>query len=519
MLASDIVTRGRAVLLLWLLLMCWTSALYLRAMLQPPPGRVFAGTFHWIDDFYNYASYVQQSEDGAFFFRNKLVESDGDRPEIVNLEWWIVGRVSLALGRRPFLAYRLLAAVATLALLAAVERWLSRLGVLPSHRLAALALVFFGGGLGGFLFEMTDRPIQRCPDLSVAAFPFLEVLANPHFVAGTALLAWALWSFAALPSPLGPLLGAGLGTVLGLVRPYDAAILAGVQGLAVLLTSSAREWPRRLLPVAALAPVLAYNAWLVASPSAQRLLEPYAAVTLSRGDLALGVGPAGLLALTALRRRGGEGAECRLRMFLWAALALLTVLLRPVSFSLQFAVGAGLPLLVLGAAGLAHLGPRWTALAALFLSTSAVVATRITLADDPNWFVPRERLAAGLALRGQCRPGDRVLAPADIGLYAHGLSACQAFVSHPAAPDHRERLAEARAFYLGLPPSARTGFLDRHRVTHLVLPGDMGPRPVAWLGTDTPFRAVAQVGQPPRQITIYARSRFPAAPTRDERLR
>jgi hypothetical protein len=187
---------------------------------------------------------------------------------------------------------------------------------------------------------------------------------------------------------------------------------------------------------------------------------------------------------------------------------------------MQFGVGAGVPLLVLGAAGLAQLAPRWTALAALGLSTSAVVATRIVLADDPNWFVPRERLAAGLALRGHCRPGDRVLAPPDIGLYAHGLSACQAFVSHPAAPAYGSHLAEAHAFYSGLPPAARAGLLDRHGLTHLVLPGDAGPRPVTWLGPDTPFRAVARVGQAPGLITIYARRRPPATgPAPDVRLR
>ena len=286
-----------------------------------------------------------------------------------------------------------------------------------------------------------------------------------------------------MPAPLGPLLGAGLGTVLGLVRPYDAALLAGVEGLAVVLTSPAREWPRRLLPVAALAPVLAYNAWLVTRPSARRLLEPYAAVAFSPGDLALGLGPAVLLALAgAAPARTGRARGHRLRLALWAALALVAVLLRPVSFSLQFGVGAGVPLLVLGAAGLARLAPRWTALAALCLSTSAVVATRIVLADDPNWFVPRERLAAGLALRGQCLPGDRVLAPPDIGLYVHGLTACDAFVSHPAAPDYAERLAEARAFYAEASPAARAELVDRQGITHLLLPGHAGPRPAAWLG-------------------------------------
>jgi hypothetical protein len=268
--------------------------------------------------------------------------------------------------------------------------------------------------------------------------------------------------------------------------------------------------------VAALAPVLAYNAWLVASPGARRLLEPYAAIARSPADFVPALGPAVLLALAALRR--GEAAGHRLRLVLWAALALLVVLVRPVSFAQQFIVGIGVPLLVLGASGLAHLAPRWTALAALCLSTSAVVATRIVLADDPNWFVPRERLAAGAALRELCRPGDRVLAPPDIGLYALGLSACSPFVSHPAAPDFGARLAEARAFYEAMPPAERAGLLDRRGVTHLVLPGDAGPRPVAWLGPQTSFRAAARVGAPPGRITIYARPAA-AGPAPGERLR
>jgi hypothetical protein len=514
------VTRRRAVLLLWLLLTAWTGALYARAALQPPPGRAFAGTFHWIDDFYNYASYARQAEDGAFLFRNRLLDPALARPEIVNLEWWLVGRVSRALGRRPFLAYRLLAVLATLALLAGVGRWLERVGVPPSHRLAALALVFFGGGLGGLLFELTDLRLERCLDLSLAVFPFLEVLANPHFVAGTALLVWALWCFATVPAPRGPLLGAGLGTVLGLVRPYDAALLAGVEGLALLLTVPARQWPRRLVPVLALAPVLAYNAWLVAAPAARRLLEPYAAVARSPADFVPALGPAVLLALAALRRPvAGDGGP-RLRLALWASLAILVVVVRPVSFSQQFAVGVGLPLLVLGASGLSHLAPRWTALAALSLSTTTVVATRIVLADDPNWFVPRERLAAGRALRDLCLSGDRVLAPPDVGLYALGFSACHAFVSHPAAPGFGKRLAETRAFYEEMSPAARAALLDRHGITHFVLPGDAGARPVAWLGPETPFWAAARVAQAPSLITIYARSGLPVAgPAPGERLR
>ena len=150
------------------------------------------------------------------------------------------------------------------------------------------------------------------------------------------------------------------------------------------------------------------------------------------------------------------------------------------------------------------------------------MATRIVLADDPNWFVPRERLAAGLALRGQCLSGDRVLAPPDIGLYVHGLTACDAYVSHPAGPDYAERLAQTRVFFAEASPAARAEFVDRQGLTHFLLPGYAGPRPTAWLGEDTTFRAVAQAGRGPGLVTIYARPRPKApapGPARDERLR
>jgi hypothetical protein len=505
------VPRQRAVLLLWLLAVAWSGALYLRASLDPPPGRAFVGAFHWIDDFYNYASYVQQAEDGAFLFRNKLAEPSRARPELVNLEWWLVGRVSLALGRRPFLAYRILAAVATLALLAGVARWLERVGVPASHRLAALSLVLFGGGGGGLLFELTDLPVRRCLDLSVAVFPFLEVLANPHFLTGTALLVWALWCFAAVPAPAGPLLGIGLGTVLGLVRPYDLVLLGAVRGAGVLVTEPPRRWLAGLVPLLGLLPVLVFDVWLFLGRE-QFAYFRQGGLFPPPVDFLPAVAPALALALLVLRRPAPDRATRDARVHLWswvvaAALAAATVALAPGAFALQMLVGAGVPLLVLGAAGLAAHPPRVTALAALVLSTSAVVATRIVQADDPNWFAPRERLAAGLALRHLCRPDDRVLAPPDIGLYALGLSPCHAYVSHPAAPDHARRLAETREFYSAATAVERASFLDRNALALVVLPGDAGPVPEAWLGPQTPFRAAARVGQGPGQITLYARPR------------
>jgi hypothetical protein len=506
MLASR-VSRTRAVLLVGLLVGGWAGALHARAALSPPPGRVFAGTFHWIDDVYNYMSYAQQAEAGRFLMRNKLLDPALARPELVNLEWWLVGRISAAIGRRPLLAYRLFALLATFALVGAAERWLSQAGVPPSHRLAALWLVFLGGGFGGLLFEGTDVPVSRCLDLSVAAFPYLEVLANPHFAAGTALLGWALWAFACVPSPRGPALGIILGTTLGLVRPYDLALLGIVRGASVLATRPWSRWARDLLPLLGLLPVLAYDLWLFFG-SDQFASFRQGSDTPSWVYFLPAFGPAAALAFVSLRDRVHQSGEREARALLWtwvvAAFGLAVA--RPGAFALQFLVGSGLPLLVLGAAGLRRRSGATVVLAALALSSAFVVETRIVLSDDPNWFVPRERLAAVHALQARCRVGDRVLAPPDIALYVIGLTSCAAVVSHPVGPDYAGRLAEVGAFYTSASPAERRAVLDREHVTHVVLPGDAGADASAWLGEDPPFARVPVPGGG-AAISVYERVR------------
>jgi len=52
------------------------------------------------DDFYNYLSYAQQAENGAFLFQNRVLLEEHP-PALVNLEWWLVGRLSDAARQRP----------------------------------------------------------------------------------------------------------------------------------------------------------------------------------------------------------------------------------------------------------------------------------------------------------------------------------------------------------------------------------------------------------------------------------
>ncbi len=287
------------------------------------------------------------------------------------------------------------------------------------------------------------------------------------------------------------------------MRPYDAALLAGVEGLAVLLTAPAREWPRRLLPVLALGPALAYDAWLfLASPGFSAFSSPrYAAVAPSTGDLALALGPALLLALLAIRVREREGAGHRLRLALWAALALLVVLLRPVSFSLQFLVGVGVPLLALAAVGLARL-PRGVLEASVpLMATTAAVVTWLCATPGPGSHPPAERWRVAAALREVCRPGEIVLAPEDIGLYAGGLSPCWPYVSHAAAPDHDARAAAVRRFYGEASPEERAALLDGTGAGLVVLPSRLPP---GWLGPGTPRRAPCR-RRPGDGLAVYRR--------------
>src|SRR5687768_10872159 len=66
---------------------------YAAATVAPPPERAFTGFFWFDDDQYNYLSFAQQAEDGAFLFRNKLV-LEAHPPALANVEWWVVGRLS-----------------------------------------------------------------------------------------------------------------------------------------------------------------------------------------------------------------------------------------------------------------------------------------------------------------------------------------------------------------------------------------------------------------------------------------
>jgi hypothetical protein len=485
---------------------------YVQAASLPPRGTAFIGTFYYYDDFYNYLSFVEQAERGAFLLRNKLII--GSPPRLINLEWWLVGGLSRLLGHRPFLAYRIFGAVGTFALLAGVDSWL-RKGLLPAkHRVPALCLVAFGAGFGGAR-AFLGAPVGQCLDLLIGIFPSLEMLVNPHFVAGTCLIAWSLYLLVFDRTRWHTIAGIFLATVLALVRPYDVVTLVAAYSLLTFSTEPRRTWPRRLGPLVGLLPVVAYNFEVFVREPYFRYGDPKLFVqvpTHSSKDMFWALAPAILLALLTLGPSpagSARQARCALGSWAFAAMALSALMWapRPIAFALQAIVGVGLPMLVLAALGLSRFRRGWTLAATAALGTTAVFSLSTVSTPSPEWNVPAEIMQAAHAARDFCQPGDILVAPDDIGLYAAGLSSCDAYVSHNVAPGYARRARRLAAFYAAPAAGLRARLLEETCATYVALPNETAPVPVTWLGEATSFRLVHVVGRGPAAIGLYGRPR------------
>lgn len=496
--------------LVWLLLAAVTTLPYARAALDPPPGQRFVGVFFQVEDIHNYFGYVQQGSEGAFLFQNKLV-LEPHRGALINVEWWLMGQVSRALGGRNALAFRVVGLVAALFLVIGVDRMLVFAGLPATHRLAALAWVFTAAGLGGLRYVIFGLQPWRSLDLIAGFFPFIEVLINPHFVVGSALLVWTLLAFERVPGCGGPLGAALFASVLALSRPYDAALALAIAGLAVVFTRPPRRWVPEVAPLLPAVLPMAYMAWVLYRLPAYRVFSAVDYEFPPPGDMAIAVGPA-MAAAIAAAIVVSRSTLFRARTFgAWGAIGIGLTVFHPLDITLQFLAGIGIPLIGFAALGAARWAPRITALAAVLFSTTSVVAMQIVMTDNPRWMVPAERLEAALAARSTCRPGDVMMAPPDIGVYVLAHTPCRPFISHFAAKGFEERDAAARRFYTESSPESRRTLLDAWCVTQVLLPGDPGESPAPWLGPGTTFRRTAQMAGA-RPMAVYARPRPPACP-------
>jgi hypothetical protein len=417
---------------------------WLRAWLAPPPGRSFAGAFFYQDDHLQYLSFVEQAARGEWLFVNKF-DPQPQRPFLLNAGWWAAGRVALLLRAPVALAWFAWGLVAAALLVLGVRRILALNGRAGAARDWGTILVLLGGGLG-WVRLAAGTPWPQVADLTFGFYPWLQMNAGAHGTLGTALLVWALalhvewrrdgapkWRWVAVAS------------VMGLCRPFDLATFVLVAALASFFDGGCRGRAAAAADLAWLTPVLFYDGLAFGlHPSFASWSGGQNVVPLP-GPAALlwALGPALLLGALALAK-GRIDRTLRATVGVWILVA-AALLVSGLGFASQFAASLGTALLLavaLGAPG------RWLPPLALALSPTALVLTWRIFNPAPEWFPPRDYLAAAQRLAASCAPGDVVLAPSDPSLFVAAFSPCHTAFGHRVlTPRFAQRAAESEVFY------------------------------------------------------------------------
>jgi len=254
----------------------------------------FSGYLHFSEDMDTYAAFVNQSEDGAWLFRNPY-DTKINPDEYFNPLWLVIGKIKAVTGLHFSMLLQILRLAAALLTALGFVFLFEKLTSRKPPRIAT-ALFLFGGGLGWALVVFVHQYLHA-PDIYSELLPFFSVGFVPHAAFALALLMFSLgFFFEALKSGSikSALISGFILLCLGFTRPYDAAI--GLMLMcAVCAVEAVAGKPRVYAIKAALAPALSlpafvYGYWLT------HLSEGFSVWSLSNHYPA----PALYLMLTAL---------------------------------------------------------------------------------------------------------------------------------------------------------------------------------------------------------------------------
>lgn len=451
-----------------------TTAPYIAAWRDPPAGSRFVGVFFYRDDFYQYTSFAEQAQRGAWVFRNKF-DTRPHEPFVINLEWWAAGVFGRALGG-PVAGFHALRLVALLGLVTGAASLLRAGGLSGARRAWALALFLAGGGLG-WLLLWTGTPGWQVPDIAMGFYPFHQGLTNAHFVVGTALLVWAvvlLLDERAGRRGRAPWLA--VAWLLGLCRPYDLVTLSLVAGACCLFDvarpSTRGAGVRRLLDLLWLSPVFTYYVLLATGhPSFRSWGGQGIDVTPPSFQYALAILPAALLWI-AWSVRGTEAPADGVRRAVaaWVLAIALIIAVAPGALARQTITGLGAAVLLAAGLQIPRRWLPWSTLAAA--PTSAFLVWRL-FHPSPDAFAPEGYFQVAGALAASCADGDVAVAPTDLSLMIAGLTPCSVVFGHRTlTPEYARRSAEGNHFYHdpATAPAWRLQYLDAHRARFVLLP-------------------------------------------------
>lgn len=333
---------------------------YLVGMLATPPGMAYIWTLYSPDDQAVYLAALRQGSEGHWLYQFQF-SPEIIPPRVTYGLYLLAGRLLPMVGGSPLVLFHLLR-LGALVVTVAVVVWWFRIVYPEDEALQRFGIVLtvFGGGLGWLAIYLLPQTQGFNPDLLTPEWsPWAVFLNTPHFIFSLAVHL----GYFAVARRVGQgatwrqtLAGAALGLLLGLIYPYNIAVVGLVVGMYMLLLAGlARGIPwRQWLQGGVLLLPLVVLLWYFAVYARQ---DPNWEQTHVLGNvipgpnllgLLVGIGVPGGLAVIGLRaylRRTGDWL-----VPVWAVVHLGCLLL-PVPFVGRFALGVLLPVMTLAAAG------------------------------------------------------------------------------------------------------------------------------------------------------------------------
>lgn len=447
-------------------------------------GKVYAGVLPTsAEDAFSYLGWMRQGAEGRFLLDDRYTVEEHPRV-YVNAFYAPLGTVASIVGLSIPRAYAL-ARVASGALLVFAAWWFAGLVFdRAGPRLACFALSLVSGGWEGpynwFVrnrgWEPLSSPGWWTPEISTA----FSTMTVPHFTAALALLlvatglmilAWREGRGSLAAAAGVPLL------LLAFFHPYEVVIFAATAALyplgaaAVERRSPIRDLLLAAVPMAVVAPAIAWNAWVFSRNPALRAMDEQAVMTTPEiSKLLLAFGAAGALALVALLAFRRMTPAQRVAAS-WLVGSLIASEL-PFRFQRRLLGGIQFPIAALAVVLLAGWVVPWiarllggrtlpAALGVALLLAPLEVATPHYVRDidwkemrryrHPVWIVPSEHELLR-AIERVAADGDAVFCSYDLGMLVPATTRARVYLGHYSLTiDSERKRGEVERFFRGEP--------------------------------------------------------------------
>ncbi len=401
---------------------------------------VFAGILYNPLDGNSYLAKIQQGVFGSWRFTLPYVCESG-KGAYVFLYYLFLGHLSRWLGVSSIFIFHFARLINSILLAFMMAVFIQK--IIPDQDWArhSLWLASLGSGMGWLLLPLG---IMTADMWLAEAYPFLSMVANPHFPLGLAITLGIIYLALDRDCWRNAILAGILSLLLAIVQPFlivTTLLVVLLITINRLVTLKELQVKCFLLVVFCGLPYLVYQFWaLNTDPILAQWTAQNQTPAPALWDLVLSLSPVILFAMIALIRYKKVNSENRLMIALWL---LVTLIITYVPFALQrrFLAGVYIPGVILAVLGILTFAnrPRLTLLLnriALSLSLPGTALILIVLLFGVNSHSSALYLsqaeAGGIAwLKENSARGSLVLASPEIGAFLPARSGNCVIYGHP----------------------------------------------------------------------------------------